>query len=160
MTVLVAVLAATLPLRNPFWPVGYEGEREIISDEPRVQAKAPVEAIPEPAVAETATAVVAPPVDAAALAAEEENRASRLWVAARKTLRIGGTLKLEGAENRQAVSINGRIYSDGDLVSVNHEDRRFTWRVKGLSQGGTLKLQRIKFRPLDKESNEVKGVLK
>ena len=34
---LAAALAATIPLRNPFWPVGYSGEREPISEEPRFE---------------------------------------------------------------------------------------------------------------------------
>lgn len=152
-TALALLLAATLPLRNPFWPVGYEGEREAISDEPRVQAKAPP---PEaPAVdADTQTSGKEAEL-AAACATEDDNYTSRLWIAARKTLRIGGTLTLEGDTKRQAVSINGRIYRDGDFVSVNHDTRRFTWRVKGLSDSGTLKLQRVRYRVL--EQTEDKG---
>ena len=33
------VLSAAIALRNPFWPIGYDGEREVISAEPRVAVK-------------------------------------------------------------------------------------------------------------------------
>ena len=35
------ILIAALLLRNPFWPIGYEGEREEISAEARVAEKTP-----------------------------------------------------------------------------------------------------------------------
>ena len=35
MSALPLLLAATIPLRNPFWPVGYHGSHEAISDAPR-----------------------------------------------------------------------------------------------------------------------------
>ena len=38
MSALPLLLAATIPLRNPFWPVGYHGSHEAISDAPRVKA--------------------------------------------------------------------------------------------------------------------------
>lgn len=154
-TAFALLLAATLPLRNPFWPIGYEGEREIITDEPRVQVKAPAD--PAAADADTQTSG-----KAAALAAADESDGDtytrRVWIAARKTLRIGGTLSLDGDTKRQAITINGRIYCDGDYISVNHDSRRFTWRVKGLTDSGTLKLQRIRYRVL--EQTEDKGLEK
>jgi len=151
-TVLALLIAATLPLRNPFWPIGYTGEREIISDEPRIQVKPQAET--PAADADTQTSGKAAEL-AAASEAEGDNYTGRLWIAARKTLRIGGTLSLDGDTKRQAVTINGRIYCDGDFISVNHDTRRFTWRVKGLTDSGTLKLQRIRYRVL--EQTEDKG---
>ena len=31
---------AALAVRNPFWPIGYEGEREVITAEPKVEVQA------------------------------------------------------------------------------------------------------------------------
>ena len=56
--------------------------------------------------------------------------------------------------------INGRVYSDGDLVSANFEGMRFTWRVKSLSDSGTLKLQRVRMRSLNEEEETPKGQAK
>jgi len=148
---LSLLLAATIPLRNPFWPIGHTGEREIITDEARIQLKAAAEPADDRQTSVTAEAI------AAAEEADLAHTADRLWIAARKSLRIGGTMRTE--KDRQAISINGKIYADGDLVSVNVDGRRFTWRVKGLNGKDTLKLQRIRFRELD-ESPEEKGTSK
>ena len=145
-------LFAAMMLRNPFWPIGYEGEREEISADPRVVVKAAPEAKDEKE--ETAKA-------------QQETRqlimeraTSRNWAAARKSLRIGGTLRVgSGADSRQAVTINGNIYADGDLVSANVNGLRFTWRVKGLTETGTLRLQRIRMREIE-EPSEDKGETK
>ena len=146
-----AALIAALLLRNPFWPIGYEGEREEISAEARVTVKAAQEPKEE---------------DQTARAEQEtrqralEQATSRNWVAARKTLRIGGTVfaKQPDGSTRSSVFINGRDYVDNDLVSVNCEGRRFTWRVTGLTDNGTLKLERVRARPL--EDIRLKGTKK
>ena len=145
-------LFAAMMLRNPFWPIGYEGEREEISAEPRVVVKAAPEAKDEKE--ETARA-------------QQETRqmimeraTSRNWAAARKSLRIGGTVfaRQPDGSTRSSVFINGRDYVDNDLVSVNFEGQRFTWRVTGLTGSGTLKLQRVRVRPL--ENTRLKGTKK
>ncbi len=146
-----AALIAALLLRNPFWPIGYEGEREEISAEARVTVKAVQETKEE---AQTARA-------------EQETRprameqaTSRNWIAARRTLRIGGTVfaKQPDGSTRSSVFINGRDYVDNDLISINYEGRRFTWRVTGLTDNGTLKLERVRARPL--EDIRLKGTKK
>lgn len=151
MTAAPAIVAALL-LRNPFWPIGYEGEREEISAEPRVVVKAAPEAKDEKE--ETARA-------------QQETRqmimeraTSRNWAAARKSLRIGGTVfaRQPDGSTKSSVFINGRDYVDNDLVSVNFEGQRFTWRVTGLTGSGTLKLKRVRVRPL--ESTRLKGIKK
>lgn len=152
MNALLALLLATIPLRNPFWPVAYTGEREPIVDEPRVKVAAQPD---EPSEEDTKTSVTAETI--AAAAAEESNNGQsldRLWIKARKALRIGGTVRIGGADGRQAVTINGKIYSSGDLVSFNHNGYRFTWRVKQLTDNNTLKLIRIKARELEMETEE------
>ena len=150
MTSITLIFAAML-LRNPFWPVGYEGEREEISAEARVTVKATTESKDE-----TETAKSQQETRQKAM----ERSASRNWVAARKSLRIGGTVfaKQPDGSTRSSVFINGRDYVDGDLVSVNFEDHRFTWKVTGLTDNGTLKLERVRSRPL--ENSRLKGAKK
>ena len=146
----VAVLAASILLRNPCWPIGYEGEREVISAEPRVTVKATPESKEE---VETAKS-------------EQESRqksmervTSRNWIAARKSLRIGGTVRAKQPDGstRSSVFFNGRDYADNDYVSANFEGHRFTWRVTGLTDSGTLKLQRIRVRPVEDNHPKLKG---
>ena len=80
----------------------------------------------------------------------------RRWIRARKSLRIGGMMKSAGEKNRQSISINGHIYGDGDLISVNFEGYRFTWRVKKLTENKTLQLVRIRARELEEETKTTK----
>ena len=149
---LATALLATIPLRNPFWPVGYTGDREPILDEPHVKIAAASEDSTEE---DTKTSVTAEAI-AAAEAEEADNGQGldRLWIKARKALKIGSTLKAGGEDGRQAVTINGKIYADGDLVSFNHNGYRFTWRVKQLTENNTLKLLRVKARELETETDE------
>ena len=157
-TMLFTLLAAaTIPLRNPFWPVGYAGEREAITDEPKIVIKPAPET---PSEEDTKTSVNAETVAAAAAAAEEAkavNSADRHWIDARKSLKFGGTMRIAGG--RQSVSINGNIYADGDLISINHGHRRYTWRVRTLTQNGRLKLERVKCRELENAADDEADVL-
>ena len=142
------LMAAALLLRNPFWPIGYEGEREAISSEPRVTQKA----APEPK-DETQTARDQQETRQRA----EKRERPRNWVGARKTLRISGTTTVtdDKGRKRQSVIINGLTYGNGDLISINHEGHRFTWRVQGLTEGATLRLTRLRVK--DVEDEEPKG---
>lgn len=153
--VLSALLLATIPLRNPFWPVGYTGEREAIVDEPRVRVAVPAD---EASDEDTKTSVTAETI-AAAEESDADQGLDRLWIKARKALKIGGTIKLGGDDGRQSVMINGKIYADGDLLSFNHNGYRFTWRIKQLTDNKTLKLLRVKARELETETEE-KGTRK
>lgn len=148
MSALLAILAAaTIPLRNPFWPVGYRGTPEPIGDEPRVRVAAEQAAAEEEAEADTGAAAAA--FAAAAQDADDAKAAERRWIAARKSLRIGGMMKSSGDARRQSVAINGRVYGDGDLVSANHDGWRFTWRVRRITENKTLQLVRVRARELD-----------
>lgn len=150
--ILSIVLFATIPLRNPFWPVGYTGEREAIVDDPHIKVAATTEETSEE---DTKTSVTAEAIAAAeADEAESAQGLDRLWVKARKALKIGSTLKIGGDGGRQAVTINGKIYSGGDLVSFNHNGYRFTWRVRELTDNNTLKLLRVKARELETDTEE------
>ena len=142
------ILIAALLLRNPFWPIGYEGEREEISAEARVTEKTPPPPEPKEEVVQTAKS------QQETIQKEMARATSRNWIAARKTLRIGGTAlaKQPDGSTKSSVFINGRDYVDNDLVSVNHNGHRFTWRVTGLTENGTLKLERVRARPLENSS--------
>lgn len=147
---LSLLVAATIPLRNPFWPVGFEGEREPISSIPRVEIKAAPETAPEE---DTRTSVTAESIAAYNESSDDQKFVSKLWIAARKSLKIGGTMRTQDENgSHQSVTINDRIYADGDLISFNHEGRRFTWRVKNLTEGGTLKLVRVRVREIEEEA--------
>ena len=153
MNVFLSIaLLATIPLRNPFWPIGYTGDREPIVDEPRVKIAAQTEEATEE---DTKTSVTAEAIAAAeAEAADNGQGLDRLWIKARKALRIGGTVKIGGEDGRQAVTINDKIYADGDLVSFNYNGYRFTWKVRELTDNNTLKLLRIRARELESEPEE------
>ena len=136
-----------IPVRNPFWPIGYEGERAVITAEPRVTV-APVAA---PAVSEeTKTAADVASV-AVAVAATEAEETSRFWVEARGVLSVSSPMTVTGADGvrRSSVMINGKAYADGDYVSITHRDRRFTWKVVGLNESDVLRLVRVRVRKVD-----------
>lgn len=145
------LLFAALAVRNPFWPIGYEGELEVISADPKVEIQSAAAAEGE----EIATAATA--ATAAALAATSQKTSARRWQEARKTLRISGTTVVTDQQTfrqRQSVIINGYTYGDGDLISVNHEGHRFTWRIRGLTEGATLKLERVRVKELEEDIKE------
>ena len=41
MNLTLPFLIAAVAVRNPFWPIGYEGVKEEISAEPKVEVRAP-----------------------------------------------------------------------------------------------------------------------
>ena len=165
-------------VRNPFWPMGYEGERETISPNARPKPK------PKPASAKAGGAKAPPPVTAAeraakaaaekaakeaaakaaaekaakeaAARAEAERKKREItsahWDAAKKALVFGGRVKLREDDVLQntSVVINGKVYADGDQISFTHDSRRFTWRVEGLSDKNRLKLVRVRAKYLEK----------
>ncbi len=147
MSSVFILLAATIPLRNPFWPIGHVGTREPIVDAPRVKVASEAPATDE----DTKTSITAESIAEAAREADDAQAVERRWVKARKSLRIGSILKMSGTRSRQAITINGGIYADGDLVSVNHEGYRFTWRVKEVTDSKTLRLIRVRIRECDEE---------
>lgn len=158
MSALLAIVAAaTIPLRNPFWPVGFRGRPEPIGDEPRVRVAAEQSAAAEEEEDESATGAGAAAIAAAERDADGAQAEERRWIAARKSLRIGGVMKSSGDSARQSVSINGHVYGDGDLMSANHDGWRFTWRVKRLTENKTLQLVRVRARELDDQGDSGKA---
>ena len=182
----IAVVAdngvSTNGVRNPFWPMGYEGVRETISPnvrpKPKVDpAKEKVRAHPprhvisaterarldaEKAAAEKAAKEAAEKAAKekaereAAERAEAERKKREItgvhWDAARAALKFGGRVRLreDGASTNSSVIINGKVYADGDLLSITHDSRRFTWRIEGLSDKNKLKLVRLRAKYLEK----------
>ena len=166
---------STNGVRNPFWPMGYEGARETISPNVREKPKKaePKKAPPaltvaerkkqeaEKAAAEKAAKEAAEKAAREKAAKEAAERAEERkkreitgahWDAARAALKFGGRVKLrEGDEHaNSSVVINGKVYADGDLISITHDSRRFTWRVEGLSDKSKLRLVRIRAKYIEK----------
>ena len=130
-------------VRNPFWPIGYEGTREAITSEVRVVPKKPEQIQKE---RESVSA------KARAEAAEWEKIVTEeQWTAAYKSLRIGGRVraKMDDGHETSSVIINGKTYGDGDLISVTQGKNRFTWRLRGLTDGKTVRLDRVAARHLE-----------
>ena len=142
------LILAAIAVRNPFWPIGFDGEREIISAEPKVD----VSVATTPTDEDTATA--------GAVARSSQTISERHWSEARKTLKTSGITVVTGQDGtrRQCIMLNGLAYGDGDLVSVNHNGRRFTWRIKGLTEQDTVKLVRVRAKTI--EETKPKDILK
>ena len=138
------LIIAAIAVRNPFWPIGFVGELEVISAEPTVDVKAAV----TPSEEDTATA--------GAVARSSQTVSDRHWSEARKTIKTGGITVITGQDGkrRQCIMLNGLAYGDGDLISVNHNGHRFTWRVKGLTNRDTIKLVRVRVKTIE-ETNTI-----
>ena len=175
----VSTNKAPAGVRNPFWPMGYEGEREIISpnvrpkpkpkqDPARARSQRPAlspaererlaveKAAAEKAAAEKAAKEAAEKAAKEAAARVEAERKKREntpahWVAARASLSFGSRMTFRDKDGRQRTSvvINGTDYTDGDLVEIVHDSRRFTWRYEGLTNQNKLSLKPIKAEYLE-----------
>lgn len=157
-----------IAVRNPFWPIGYEGKREVITAEVRVVPQAPEEvrmsqtaetAVEAAAAAAERAAAEQAAREAAAKAAAEKAALERIitpqhWVEARRALRIAGRVKVKADDGteRSSIMINGRAYADGDLISFTHGRNRFTWRVANLTSGSSVRLDRVRARHLEGDS--------
>lgn len=144
-------------IRNPFWPIGYEGKREVITPEVRVAPKKPEELLLEQGAASAKIRAAA--AEAAAKAKAEAEARERLvtpehWAAAYKALRFGSRVKAlaeESGREASSVVVNGKVYANGDLISFTHGKNRFTWRVAQLVDGKTVRLDRVAARHLGKK---------
>ena len=141
-------------VRNPFWPIGYEGTREAITSEVRVVPKKPeqIQKERESVSAKVRAAAAEAAAKARAEAAEREKIVTEeQWTAAYKSLRIGGRVraKMDDGHETSSVIINGKTYGDGDLISVTQGRNRFTWRLRGLTDGKTVRLDRVAARHLE-----------
>ena len=159
-----AVLAASAPVRDPFWPVGYEGVRHVISAEPRfavrpenpasTETNRPAESVAAPVTNATPVVVVPDAGEEWARRAEEARRKLEMdnrWGAAVRQLRFGGMVRMH--DGLSAVLINGKARGEGDLVRFDHENYRFVWRVVRSDAERKLRLERVKAVGL----NEIEG---
>lgn len=137
------LIIAAIAVRNPFWPIGFAGELEVISADPIVDVKATASSSED----ETATA--------GAAARSSQTVSDRHWSEARKTIKTGGITVVTGQDGkrRQCIMLNGLAYGDGDLISINHNGHRFTWRVKGLTNRDTIKLVRVRVKTIDENTS-------
>lgn len=155
MAAIFAVLSASTVLaagercvRNPFWPEGYKGVMTPISAEPRpAAAQKPVEVKPEAEKSAAKPAEVKPVVKVKPPPKPKEATDDD-WQAARRTIRMGGTVLARDEKGVERISamLNGHAYVDHDFISANYGEWRFTWRVLGLSDGGALRLERVRVR--------------
>ena len=143
------ILFAAIAVRNPFWPIGWEGVREPIQADPVVEVTAPAETAAD----DTATAAAA-----AELAKNSEKVSNRSWKEAQALLKVTGTAVVTGklGERRESLIINGRTYGYGDLISVNSDSMRFTWRIREVTKNGTLKLARVRVKKLEEKEGIAK----
>lgn len=143
--------------RNPFWPIGYKGEATPISPEATGRTRAaPVPAVkpaPAPVVVKPKPVAVAAPVQQKPKVAPPppptknvSDIADTDWMVARRLLKFSNPACFTDSAgvNHYSVNINGRIYADGDLVSVVHEGIRFIWRVVKPADSKSLKLTRVR----------------
>lgn len=136
-----------IAVRNPFWPIGYEGERTTITAEAKIKVKQQGAAAEGEEIETSASTASSPEV-----------ATPQHWIAARKSLKIGGRViyRDDDGNKKTSVIINGNAYADDDLISITMHGRRFTWEVKGLSEGGVLKLVRVKARRAEAAGGAVK----
>lgn len=143
------------PPAPPPKPVVAEPDKELTAKAAAAEAakrKAAEEAAAKAKAEAEAKAAAEEAARAAAEAAKPKVIPAEQWIAARRTLKIGNpaVFRLANGATRASISINGHIYVDGDLISVNHEGCRFTWRVGGITDAvSTLKLIRVRARFLD-----------
>jgi len=136
------------PLRNPFWPIGYVGVKEVITAEPRVKIAVSTKVEDDPQ-------IDSDDIDAAPDAAGEL-ATPQIWKEACKTLAVENPLiaKTQFGGRRSSVSINGKVYADGDYISVTHAGKRFTWKMLGLNDSYVLKLTRIRVRNVEEPQQD------
>jgi len=104
-----------LPVRDPFWPIGYQ----------------PPKPAAEPTPAEKEPALAAPPEPPAVKPISEED-----WAEARKSLVISGytqSVRPDTGERISHVMINRRTYSSGDTVATTRLNTRFTWLLEAIT---------------------------
>ena len=115
---LVALPLCAAEWRDPFWPIGWEPPKPKVAVPVQPEVKQP-----EPQAEQKPTPPPPKPSDIAPLA---------LWLDARKQVKISGQSRARGSDGvlRQVIYIDGKGYSAGDSVSLDHQGYRFTWRLR------------------------------
>jgi len=138
--------------RNPFWPLGYEGMRYPITTEPRIKPLS--REVPSPTAKPKTKDESA--AEAARKAAEEaRQKEEQLWSEAIRKLDFGTSVHFASTRaTGSSVTIDGKCYGVGDLISKNVDNKRFTWSVEEISSDGKLKLKRLQYRSLRKNEQK------
>lgn len=123
----LGAMAGELPVRDPFWPVGYEPPKQEIA----------VKTPPKP---EPVKPVVEPPkpvVD---------------WKAARGALKVSGYAEANGIRR---CFIDGKLVSEGETVNLVHQGLRYAWRLVRIAPLPSNSLfEEVNVRPVgDGQSN-------
>lgn len=142
------------PVRNPFWPVGYQGRREAITDGGEAEriatgATAGAVAMPGGETAETEAAETV--VEAAPESADEQ-----MWGKALALLKPGGVVTVREGEGGagQYGMLNGRVFKAGDCVTVRADGRLYKWMIRAFDADGRVRLDRIGVRA---DASKTKG---
>ena len=116
--VLSALSLSAAEWRDPFWPIGWEPPKPKVAVPVQPEVKQP-----EPQAEQKPTPPPPKPSDIAPLA---------LWLDARKQVKISGQSRARGSDGvlRQVIYIDGKGYSAGDSISLDHQGYRFTWRLR------------------------------
>ena len=126
-------------------------ERKTQADAERAAKEAAAKAAAEKAAKEAAEKAAKEAAERAEAERKKRENTPAHWVAARNSLSFGSrmTFRDEDGRQRTSVVINGEDYTDGDLVEIVHDSRRFTWRYEGLTNQNKLSLKPIKAEYLE-----------
>lgn len=123
----LGAMAAELPIRDPFWPVGYEPPKQEIAVKtpPKPEPVTPVVEAPKPAVD---------------------------WKAARGALKVLGYAEANGIRR---CFIDGKLVSEGETVNLVHQGLRYAWRLVRIAPLPSNSLfEEVNVRPVgDGQSN-------
>lgn len=131
----------TAKLRNPYWEIGFEGEREAISD-------GSAEAENAELVAQLEEEQFERNAMRRARSGNDDDAATQAqrWAEAYRMVKVSGVTKaFVGRDERQVIVINGRTYFIGDYLTVDTSTHRFYWQVAEFDDVGGVKLARVKY---------------
>lgn len=176
----LSAYAEGTPVRNPFWPIGHDGKREVISADyhltrARELEAARIEAEGRKAEEETAARRTAAETEKRSATAASKAAAAKVpsvkrdpnmpasdaeWAAALHQIRIGGRIRARRPDGTESacVVLDGKPYAEGALKTVSFGGRRYTWRVTGLSGDGKsrVRLERVRDRAENTKEGERK----
>lgn len=113
---LSASAAAEAPGRDPFWPVGYI---------PKAEEEVEVEEVPAKPTSPILVTIPKAP-----------SKPKPDWARARRHLRVSGFA--ESGDGR-ACFINGRLVAEGELVTLDLDGYRYTWKVAKVDRDPALR---------------------
>lgn len=164
----LSAYAEGTPVRNPFWPIGHDGKREVISADYHLTHARELEAARlEAERRKTAEAGKRAATDVAKTAAAKAPTVKRdpnmpasdaEWAAALRQIRIGGRIRARRPDGTESacVLLDSKPYAEGDHKTISFGGRRYTWRVTGLTGDGKsrVRLERVGDRAENKKEGE------